>query len=50
MLTWLNSIGLSVSSEYGFLVYACAGALAVIVVGAVVSCIFGVFTATFHRR
>lgn len=50
MISWLESIGLSLSSEYGYIVYTTACVLAVMVVSSIVSCIFGVVLGIFNKN
>lgn len=49
MIEWLESIGLSVSSEYGYIVYTTACVLAVMVVSAIISCIFSAVFGVFNK-
>lgn len=49
MIQWLESIGLSVTGDYAYMVYATACILAVMIVSAITSVIFGVFTGIFHK-
>ena len=49
MIEWLQSIGLSLNSDYGYIVYTTACVLAVIVVSSIVSCIFGVVLGIFNK-
>lgn len=49
MIQWLESIGLSFSSPYDYMIYATACVLAVMIVSAITSVIFGVFTGIFHK-
>lgn len=50
MIEWLQSIGISLTSEYGYIVYTTACVLAVIVVSSIVSCIFGVVLGIFNKN
>lgn len=49
MIAWLESIGLSLTSEYGYIVYTTACIIAVIIVSSVVSCIMGVVFGIFSK-
>lgn len=49
MITWLESIGLTLSGDFAYMVYATACVLAVMIVSAITSVIFGVFTGIFHK-
>lgn len=49
MIDWLNSIGLSVTSEYGYIVYTTACVLSVMVCSAIISCIFSAVFGIFNR-
>lgn len=49
MISYLESIGLSMSSEYAYMVYATACVLAVMIISSITSVIFGVFTGIFHK-
>lgn len=49
MITWLESIGLTASGEYGYMVFATACVLAVMIISCITSVIFGVFTGIFHK-
>lgn len=49
MITWLQSIGLSASGDYAYMVYATACVLAVMIISCIASVIFGVFTGIFHK-
>lgn len=50
MIDWLNSIGLSLTSEYGYIVYTTACVLAVMVISSIVSCIFGTVLGIFSKH
>lgn len=49
MIEWLQSIGLSASGEYSYMVYATACVLAVMIISCISSVIFGIFTGIFHK-
>lgn len=50
MIEWLQSIGLFLNSEYGYIVYTTACVLAVMIVSAIISCIFGVVLGIFSKN
>lgn len=49
MIEWLQSIGLSASGEFAYMVYATACVLAVMIISCISSVIFGIFTGIFHK-
>lgn len=49
MIEWLQSIGLTTSGDYAYMVYATACVLAVMIISCITSVIFGVFTGIFHK-
>lgn len=49
MIDWLQSIGLSPTGDYAYMVYATACVLAVMIISCITSVIFGVFTGIFHK-
>ena len=49
MIQWLEGIGLSMNSEYAYMVFATACVLAVMIISSITSVIFGVFTGIFHK-
>ena len=50
MIDWLQSIGLSLTSEYGYIVYTNACVLAVMIVSSIISCVFGVVLGIFSKN